>query len=173
MHIISPLQQQTIAEAAFTPGHALQVGVQRKLASHLSACCSAGVDFIPIVAEALGSLVEDTIMIVRRLGEFITQCVGQDSPGSTQTPCKHLFHRLAIAAPCGGGMPACGYIASLPSPSFVYIVYPSLVLRGAGRVRRVRASRVRNAPPAPSAIPAPPTLITHGRLVWDGSIVDR
>ena len=56
VHVISPLQQQTIAEAAFTPGHALQVGVQRKLASHLSACHSAGVDFIPIVAEALGGL---------------------------------------------------------------------------------------------------------------------
>ena len=42
----------------------LQVGVQRRLASHLSACRSAGVDFIPI-AEALGGLAEDTIMIVR------------------------------------------------------------------------------------------------------------
>ena len=37
VHITSPLQEQTIAEAAFTPGHALQAGVQRKLASNLSA----------------------------------------------------------------------------------------------------------------------------------------
>ena len=38
----SPLQQQTLNEASFTPGHALQVGVNRKLASSLSACRSAG-----------------------------------------------------------------------------------------------------------------------------------
>ena len=96
VHVISPLQQQTIAEAAFTPGHALQVGVQRKLSSHISACRSAGVDFIPIVAEALDGLVEDTIKIVRRLGDFISQRVSQSSSGST--PCsKQLFHRLAIA----------------------------------------------------------------------------
>ena len=35
VHVISPLQQQTLNEASFTPGHALQV---RKLASSLSAC---------------------------------------------------------------------------------------------------------------------------------------
>ena len=94
VYVISLLQQQTIAEAAFTPGHALQVGVQQKLASHLSACHSAGIDLIPIAAEALGGLVEDTITIVYRLGDFISQHVGQVSSGST--PCK-LFHQLAIA----------------------------------------------------------------------------
>ena len=51
VHVILPLQQLTLHKAASTPGHALQVGVQRKLASHLSACCSAGVDFNPLVAE--------------------------------------------------------------------------------------------------------------------------
>ena len=49
--VISPLQQQTLHAAASTPGHALQVGVQRKLTAHLSACRSAGVEFIPIVLE--------------------------------------------------------------------------------------------------------------------------
>ena len=38
IHVISPLQQQTVGKANFTPGHVLQVGIQRKLASHLSAC---------------------------------------------------------------------------------------------------------------------------------------
>ncbi len=31
VHIISPLQQSTIHEAAYTPGHVLLVGTQRKL----------------------------------------------------------------------------------------------------------------------------------------------
>ena len=34
--VISPLQQQTLHAAASTPGHALQVGIQRKLTAHLS-----------------------------------------------------------------------------------------------------------------------------------------
>ena len=54
VYVISPLQQQTLGEAASTPGHALQVGVRRKLTSHLSACRSAGVDFIPFVMEGYG-----------------------------------------------------------------------------------------------------------------------
>ena len=36
IHVISPLQDLTIAEAALNHGHTLEVGVQRKLASNLS-----------------------------------------------------------------------------------------------------------------------------------------
>ena len=54
VHVISPLQQQSLGEAASIPGPALQVGVQRKLTTHLAECRSAGVDFVPIVVEALG-----------------------------------------------------------------------------------------------------------------------
>ena len=32
----------------FSPGHALEVGVRRKLTTHLQACRSIGVNFIPI-----------------------------------------------------------------------------------------------------------------------------
>ena len=35
IHVVSHLQQQTLGKAASTAGHILQVGVQRKLASHL------------------------------------------------------------------------------------------------------------------------------------------
>ena len=49
VHMIFPLQQQTLAGAASIPSHALQVDVQCKLASHLSACRNAGMEFIPIV----------------------------------------------------------------------------------------------------------------------------
>ena len=56
VYIISPLQRQTLEEAATYPGRALQVGVRWKLSSHNSACRSAGTDFIPLVAETLGGL---------------------------------------------------------------------------------------------------------------------
>ena len=55
VHVISPLQQQTLGEAASTPGHALLVGIQPKLTSHLLACRLVGVEFIPVVVETLGS----------------------------------------------------------------------------------------------------------------------
>ena len=47
IHVISPLQSLTLAEAAYTQGHALQVGTQRKLNSNLSNCRYAGVECIP------------------------------------------------------------------------------------------------------------------------------
>ena len=75
-HVISPFQQQTLGQAAFTPDHALQVGVQRKLASRLSACRFAVMDFIPFVAEAVGGLAEDSISTIRTLGKAMDQRVG-------------------------------------------------------------------------------------------------
>ena len=94
VHVIRPLQQQTIAEASHTPGHALQVAIHRKLASNLSACRSTGTDFIPLVAETLGGLAEDTIHTVRSIGRAITDRAGSPDPAITS---RHLFGRFAIA----------------------------------------------------------------------------
>ena len=94
IHVISPLQQQTLSEASVTPGHALQVGVQRKLTSNLPACREAGVECIPIVAETLGGLAEDTIFTVRSLGRAIADRTGSMDPISTT---RHIFQRFAIA----------------------------------------------------------------------------
>ena len=46
---------------------------QRKLTAHLHACRSSGFHFLPIVAEALGGLGQDTISLVRSLGKSIAQ----------------------------------------------------------------------------------------------------
>ena len=94
MRISSPLQQQLLGEASFTPGHALQVGVGRKLAGHLSASRSTGTDFIPLVAETLGGLAEDTIRTVRSIGHAIADRSGSLDPSTTS---RHLYGRLAIA----------------------------------------------------------------------------
>ncbi len=66
MLVISPLQELTIAQAAQTPGHVLQVGVQRKLAANLSACRSSRTDFVPLVV-LIGGLAEDTIRIITNI----------------------------------------------------------------------------------------------------------
>ncbi len=95
VHVISPLQQTLIHEAAFSPGHALEVGVRRKLTTHLQACRSIGVNFIPIVAETLGGLGEEAINIIGAIGNAIDRRVTMTH--STSSTKKHLFHRLAIA----------------------------------------------------------------------------
>ena len=94
IHVISPLQQLTLSEASVTPGHALQVGVQHKLASNLPACREAGVECIPIVAETLGGLAKDTIHTISSLGRAIAGRAGSMDPSSTT---RHLFQRFAIA----------------------------------------------------------------------------
>ena len=94
VHVISPLQQQTIAEAASTPGHALQVGVCCKLTSHLSSCRSAGIEFIPLVAEILGGLAEDAITTIRAISYAIGQRTGSPDLASST---KHLFGHVTIA----------------------------------------------------------------------------
>ena len=87
VHVISPLQQQTIAETSHTPGHALQVGVHRMLASNLSACHSTGTDLTSRVAETLGGLAEDTIHTVRTIGHAIADRAGSPDPAITS---RHL-----------------------------------------------------------------------------------
>ena len=108
VQVISPLQQHTLGEAASTPGHALQLGVRRKLASHHSACWSVAVEF---VVEILGELVEDSISILHSLGNAISQRVSyQNFSGYSSVCIKQPFHRTAI----GGGMPPFGSIAFPP-----------------------------------------------------------
>ena len=91
--VISPLQQLTLAEAASSPGHALQVGINRKLATHASTCRTAGVDFVPLIVETLGGWSDEAITTIRSIGRLQGQRLGIPPPEST----RHLFQRLAVA----------------------------------------------------------------------------
>ena len=94
VHVISPLQQLTLAEASSIPGHALLVGTRRKLASNLPACRAMGAECIPLVTETLGGLSEDAIHTIRAIGHAIG--IRSCSPDPS-TSTKHLFSRTAIA----------------------------------------------------------------------------
>ena len=111
VHVISPLQHQLVGEASFTPGHALQVGVQRKLAAHLSACRSTGTDFIPLVAETLGGLDRVTIRTVKSFGHAIA-----DRSGSLTPPPPPDTSSAGSPSHCGVAMLVCGCIAVQFSP---------------------------------------------------------
>ena len=91
IHVISPLQPATVAEAAYNQGYALDVGVRRKLTSNLSTCRSAGVECIQMVAETLGGLASDCISTIRAIGSAVQARSG--SPEAT----NQLFGRVSIA----------------------------------------------------------------------------
>ena len=109
VHIISPLQQQTISGAASTPSHALEVGTRWKLTSHLSDCCAAGVEFFPLVAETLGGLAKDPIHIISSIGKMLGQ---RSNPSDPATSISHLFGCLSISLWRGN---ACCWLHRFPS----------------------------------------------------------
>ena len=83
IHVISPLQQQT-----------LSVLLSPRVMLFRSGYSEAGVECIPIVAETLGGLAEDAIFTVRSLGRAIADRAGSMDSISTT---RHIFQRFAIA----------------------------------------------------------------------------
>ena len=133
VHVISPLQQQTMGEAASTPGHALQVGVQRKL---------------PIYQPAGPSEWSSSRLSWRLWGVWLKTPSssfahwGRPSPRESAPWTRQLKPRSApnsssteLLSPCGGGMPPNGFTASqlsLPQrtalfPFFLYL-FPVLYI---------------------------------------------
>ena len=94
VHVISPMQQLTLTEDASSSGHTLRVGVQQKLTEYLSACRSAGIDFVPLVVESLGGWCPDAISTIRSIRHAIGQ---RDNSTESLLTTKHLFGPLAIA----------------------------------------------------------------------------
>ncbi len=85
MRTIIIIQPRTLSEAAQTQGHALQVGIQRKLASNLQYCRDAGLSCAPLVAETLGGLAEDFISTIQVIGRSIRLRSGADRDTDTST----------------------------------------------------------------------------------------
>ena len=117
IHVISSLQSLTLSEAARTQGHALQVGVQHKLASNLPSCRSVGLTCIPLVAETLGGLAEDFVSTIRDIGRSICLRSGTDRDIVTT---KHLFGRVSIALWRGNATMRMGIPRSTNSSSRLY-----------------------------------------------------
>ena len=94
MHYRVYVWRMCVSEAAFSQGHALQVGVQRKLAANLPNCRSSGLDCIPLVAETLGGLAEDFIATIKAIGRSLRLRSGSDRESD---PTRHLFGRISLA----------------------------------------------------------------------------
>ena len=91
--VISTMQQQTLLGASITPGHALQVGEERKMAAHAAICRGVGVNFIPLVVESLGGLSQLAIETIKSIGRLQGQRLGNPPADST----RHLSQRISIS----------------------------------------------------------------------------
>ena len=90
--ITHPLQNQTVEEAAVTPGHAMSVAYNRKMRGAGELCRGQGIAFIPIVAESLGGLHSIAIREIRKIASALARHTGEDEGQTT----AHLFSRIAI-----------------------------------------------------------------------------
>ena len=61
----------------------MNVGVQCKLAAHLSDCRAAAMDFVSNVVETLGSLSENAIFTVQVIEKAISKRASPDDPSTS------------------------------------------------------------------------------------------
>ena len=76
--VVTPLQQETLAQAATTPGHALTFAYERKIRGAEEACRRQGIAFIPLAAESFGGWHGAGEREVRKLGAALARHTGQD-----------------------------------------------------------------------------------------------
>ena len=91
--VINPLQAATVAQAAKTPGHALQVAHKRKLDKSWQLCQRQGIVFLPLAVESLGAWHKSAIAEIKKLGSSLARHTGEEETTTVQ----HLFQQLSIA----------------------------------------------------------------------------
>ena len=92
--------------------------VKHTLSSHQSACCSVVIEFIPLVAETLGGLAEDTLFTIGTLGQ------GAASPDPSISGTSSIVFLL----PFGVAMPVCCKTISRRKTScFIFVVAKVLI----------------------------------------------
>ena len=90
--VISTLQPLTVVGAAASPGYALKVGEDRKLAAHQAGCSEAGILFLPLIVESLGGWNDTALDVISRIGRLLA-LRSSSSPAETT---RHLYQRLSI-----------------------------------------------------------------------------
>ena len=90
--VTHPLQDMTRAGAATSPGHALNVAYDRKMAGAGEQCRQQGIAFIPVVAEALGGWHPVAVEQIRKLGSALARHTGQEEGEAI----SHLITRCSV-----------------------------------------------------------------------------
>ena len=107
-----PLQAATRAGAAATPGHAMTVAYNRKMAGAWDRCRAANIAFFPIVAESLGGWHPVAVDQIKKLARCLAMHTGQAIEAST----AHLFTRLSTVLVRGCVEMALNRSPTFPSP---------------------------------------------------------
>ena len=97
--VIHPLQAATVAGAAASPGHALEVAVNRKNRGALEDCRRQGIKFIPLAVESLGGWHELAVGEIRKLAAALARQSGQEEKEAR----GHLLQRLSVSLMRGNG----------------------------------------------------------------------
>ena len=97
--VTHPLQAATVAGAAASPGHALEVAVQRKNRGALEDCRRQGIKFIPLAMESLGGWHELAVGEIRKLAAALARQSGQDEREAR----SHLLQKLSVLLMRGNG----------------------------------------------------------------------
>ena len=97
--VISTLQPLTLQGAALTPGHALAVGENRKMAMHASQCQAVGLSFVPLVIESLWGWSDLAAKTLSSIGHLLGQRLGILPPDSVSEVCNFTLEgeRLSMA----------------------------------------------------------------------------
>ena len=90
--VTHPLQDRTRAGAATTPGYALNIAYDRKVAGAGEQCRLQGIAFIPVVAESLGGWHPVAAEQIRKLGSALARHTGQEESEAI----SHLVTRCSI-----------------------------------------------------------------------------
>ena len=90
--VVNPLQSATVAEAAVTPGHALNLRYGTKTARAAAACQREGIKFLPLAVETLGGWHKVGEQEVRKLAAAKARHGGQEEDEAD----RHAFIRLSI-----------------------------------------------------------------------------
>ena len=90
--IISPLQPQTLQQAASTQGSALAVAEQCKKTVHQNNCNNAGILFLPLAMETLGGWSHDSFLTLSCIGRHLANRFGLPPLEASH----HLLQRLSV-----------------------------------------------------------------------------
>ena len=110
--VTNPFQITKVAGAATTPGYALTVAFNRKMAGAAEDCRKADIDFIPLAVESLGGFHVRAIVEIRKLGSALARHTGEDE---SQT-IGHQFQRLSVLLVNGNSALIINRIPSFPNP---------------------------------------------------------
>ena len=110
--VVTPLQQETMAQAATTPGHALTFAYERKIRGAEEACRRQGIAFIPLAAESFGGWHGVGEREMRKLGAALARHTGQDEGEAVH----HLWGRLGVLLQRGNAAILGNRIPSFPPP---------------------------------------------------------